>query len=335
MSSATELLLDVRDLSVVFDTDDGVLTAVDGVSFGIRPGEVVGLVGESGCGKSVTSMCIPRLIPSPPGRIAGGEIHFQGHNLLDLPIAEMRRLRGTEIGVVFQEPMTALSPLHRVGRQLVEAIQLHEAVPRREAWERSMEWLGKVGIPDPAQRMMDYPFELSGGMRQRVMIAMALILNPKLVIADEPTTALDVTIQAQILALMRQLQTEFDMAILLITHDLGVVAQMADDVAVMYMGRIVEFGTVKKIFADPQHPYTIALMRSLPGLGVERKSRLQVIEGSVPDPFQRLEGCPFHPRCTEAEAGRCDRGGRPPLIEIEEGHHSACLKRHPEEATGA
>ena len=326
MSSATELLLDVRDLSVVFDTDDGVLTAVDGVSFGIRPGEVVGLVGESGCGKSVTSMCIPRLIPSPPGRIAGGEIHFQGHNLLDLPIAEMRRLRGTEIGVVFQEPMTALSPLHRVGRQLVEAIQLHEAVPRREAWERSMEWLGKVGIPDPAQRMMDYPFELSGGMRQRVMIAMALILNPKLVIADEPTTALDVTIQAQILELMLEMRSE-ETGLLLITHDMGVIWEMCDRVLVMYASRLVEEATAKPIFRRPLHPYTEALLQSMPSLSTGAAERLPAIPGQVPSLLSLPEGCNFAARCPYA-MDRCHRED-PKLCDIGEGRRCACLLREP------
>ena len=332
-------IVTVENLKTHFFLDEGVVQAVDGVDLTVPRGKTLCVVGESGCGKSITAFSIMHMI-SRPGRIVEGRVtlHRPDGDLVltdqDEDSRTLRSIRGGDIAMIFQEPMTSLSPVHTVGSQIAEAVSLHTDLNKKETRQHALSMMERVGIPDPVQRFKQYPHEMSGGLRQRSMVAMALSCRPSLLIADEPTTALDVTIQAQILALMRQLQTEFDMAILLITHDLGVVAQMADDVAVMYMGRIVEFGSVKKIFADPQHPYTIALMRSLPGLGVERKSRLQVIEGSVPDPFQRLQGCPFHPRCTEAEAGRCDRGDRPPLIEIEEGHHSACLKRHPEEAAG-
>jgi peptide/nickel transport system ATP-binding protein/oligopeptide transport system ATP-binding protein len=325
MSDNSELLLSVKGLSVAFDTDDGELTAVNDVSFGIRRGEIVGLVGESGCGKSVTSMSIPRLIPCPPGRIVSGEIHFLGKELVNLPIEEMRKLRGAEIGVIFQEPMTALSPLHRVGQQLTEAILLHEDIPKDEAWRLSIDWLGKVGIPDPADRMMAYPFELSGGMRQRVMIAMALILQPKLIIADEPTTALDVTIQAQILELMREVKTA-DSGLLLITHDMGVIWEMCDRVLVMYASRLVEEGPAQAVFGQPLHPYTEALLKSMPSLA-ETGKRLPTIPGQVPPLNQLPKGCSFADRCPYV-MDRC-REEDPAFVTVETGRRCACFLREP------
>ncbi len=325
MSEPADLLLSVRDLSVVFDTDEGALTAVDRVSFSIRRGEVVGLVGESGCGKSVTSMSIPRLVPMPPGRIVSGEIEFLGHDLLSLPIPELRELRGAEIGVIFQEPMTALSPLHRVGEQLVETILLHEKVPKREAWERSVRWLEKVGIPDPEERMLAYPFELSGGMRQRVMIAMALILEPSLVIADEPTTALDVTIQAQVLDLMREMRGA-DTGLLLITHDMGVIWEMCDRVMVMYASRLVEEGSVKDIFSQPLHPYTEALLKSMPSLSTGQ-ARLPSIPGQVPSLSNLPAGCNFADRCPYV-MDRC-RQEDPRLLSLGQDRRCACFLREP------
>jgi peptide/nickel transport system ATP-binding protein len=276
-----------------------------------------------------------------PGRIVAGRVtlhHPQGQSMvltdLEEDSAEMRAIRGRDIAMVFQEPMTSLSPVHTVGSQIVEAVRLHMDVDKAEAKARTVDIMRRTGIPDPERRFGAYPHELSGGLRQRAMIAMALSCRPALLIADEPTTALDVTIQAQILHLMRQLQAELGMAILLITHDLGVVAQMAHEVAVMYLGRIVEYAPVQELFASPQHPYTQALLRSLPGTHVgERKTELEVIEGSVPDPFERLPGCPFHPRCREAEAGLCDAGAPPPLVTVAAGHTAACHKRAPVEAT--
>ena len=314
-------LLDIRNLGVVFDTDDGVLTAVDDVSFSVNPGEVVGLVGESGCGKSVTAMTALRLIPRPPGRIVSGEVWFGGRNLLTLPSADLRTVRGAGIGLIFQEPTQALSPLHRVGSQLVEAIQMHRDLPAGEAHRYAMDWLRKVGIPDPAERMRAYPFSLSGGMLQRVMIAMALMLGPSLVIADEPTTALDVTIQAQILALLRELKTP-DTAVLLITHDLGIVWEMCDRVVVMYASRMVEQGPLEAVFRMPAHPYTRALLDSVVSLtGGDRK--LVAIEGQVPSPLAYPAGCRFAPRCPHA-FDRCRRE-QPPLFSIAESRVSACF----------
>lgn len=313
-------LLDIRNLGVVFDTDDGVLTAVDDVSFSVNPGEVVGLVGESGCGKSVTAMTALRLIPRPPGRIVSGEVWFAGKNLLTLPPADLRTVRGAGIGLIFQEPTQALSPLHRVGSQLIEAIQLHRDLPAEEAHRFAMEWLRKVGIPDPTERMRAYPFSLSGGMLQRVMIAMALMLGPSLVIADEPTTALDVTIQAQILALLKELKTP-ETALLLITHDLGIVWEMCDRVIVMYASRVVEQGPLEAVFRKPAHPYTRALLDSVVSLtGGDRK--LVAIEGQVPSPLAYPPGCRFAPRCPHA-FDRCRRE-QPELFHIAEGRVSAC-----------
>ncbi len=305
-------LLEVRNLSVEFQTEEGSLRAVDGVSFEVAEGETLGLVGESGCGKSVTSLSIPRLIPSPPSRVASGEILFDGRDLLKLPASEMHRIRGKDIGVIFQEPMTALSPLLRIGEQLVEVLRLHTDATAAQARETALAWLAKVGIPDPARAMLAYPFELSGGMRQRVMIAMALILEPRLVIADEPTTALDVTIQAQILQLMRTVKGPRS-GLLLITHDMGVIWEMCDRMAVMYASRIVETGPVAELFASPQHPYTRGLMRSIPSLnpGVER---LPHIPGQVPSLQNLPPGCAFADRCPNVQ--ELCRSQRPALTPV-------------------
>jgi peptide/nickel transport system ATP-binding protein len=331
---ASDPIVSVKGLKTHFFLDEGTVEAVDGVDLEIPRGKTLCVVGESGCGKSVTAFSVMRMV-ARPGRIVGGQIVLhQPDGPVDLMELDengetLRRVRGGDIAMVFQEPMTSLSPVHTVGAQIVEAVRLHTDLNKKAAREHARAMMARVGIPDPAQRFNQYPHEMSGGLRQRTMVAMALSCQPALLIADEPTTALDVTIQAQILELMRQLQAEFGMAILLITHDLGVVAEMADEVAVMYMGRIVEYGPVEAVFARPQHPYTVALMRSLPGYGGPPKSRLEAIEGSVPDPFSRLSGCPFHPRCTEAEAGLCDQGGKPADIEVEPGHSVACLKRGP------
>jgi oligopeptide/dipeptide ABC transporter ATP-binding protein len=315
-------LLEIDDLRTWFYTDDGVAKAVDGVSYTIEAGKTLGVVGESGCGKSVTAMSILQLVPTPPGKYVGGEIRYHGENLLDKNEKAMRKIRGNEISVIFQEPMTSLNPVFRVGDQIGEALRLHEGMSRSEARARSIELLQQVGIPSPETRVDDYPHQLSGGMKQRVMIAMALACSPALLIADEPTTALDVTIQAQILDLLRDLQKEKGMAILLITHDLGVVAENADDVVVMYAGKIVERAPVEQLFETPRHPYTLGLFRSIPGLG-SACDRLEVIEGSVPNPLEFPSGCKFRPRCpfaTEECAAQ-----EPELSEVAERHEVACL----------
>jgi len=314
-------LLEVRHLKTYFNTDDGIVRAVDDVSFDVLPAETLGIVGESGCGKSVTAMSLLRLIPMPPGYIAGGEVRLRGENLLALGETAMRRLRGNEISMVFQEPMTALNPVYTVGDQIMEAIRLHQKVGKAEARLRAIRMLEQVGIPAPDQRVDEYPHQLSGGMRQRVMIAMALSCRPALLIADEPTTALDVTIQAQILELMRRLQEELSMAILLITHDLGVVAENADRVAVMYAGRIVEYTDVVTLFEAPRHPYSVGLLESMPGAG-ERRETLRVIPGTVPAPTAFPEGCRFHPRCPFADE-RC-RTEVPVLESVRAGHDVRC-----------
>jgi oligopeptide/dipeptide ABC transporter ATP-binding protein len=327
-------LVTIEGLKTHFALDEGTVQAVDGVDLSVPRGRTLGVVGESGCGKSITAFSLMRMLASP-GRIVAGTItlnHPEGTaiRLTDLEEdgEEMRAIRGRDIAMVFQEPMTSLSPVHTVGSQIVEAVRLHMDLGKAQARQHAVDIMRRVGVPDPERRFGEYAHELSGGLRQRAMIAMALSCRPALLIADEPTTALDVTIQAQILALMRQLQAELGMAILLITHDLGVVAQMAHDVAVMYLGRVVESGSVQQIFDDPQHPYTQALLRSLPGTHVgERKAELEVIEGSVPDPFERLPGCPFAPRCREAEVGLCDVGERPALTQVSPGHTTACLRR--------
>ncbi len=319
-------LLEVNDLKTYFDTDEGTVKAVDGVTFHIDRGETLGVVGESGSGKSVASLSIMRLIPTPPGRIAGGEILFEGQDLAKKSEREMRRIRGNEISMIFQEPMTSLNPVYTVGDQIAEAIVLHQGKSYREAIKLSIDMLDLVGIPEPAKRVKNYPHQMSGGMRQRVMIAMALSCGPKLLIADEPTTALDVTIQAQILDLMRNLQREIGMSILFITHDLGVVAEMADRVVVMYAGRAVEEGDVKDIFADPKMPYTLGLMHSIPRVdrAAVQQERLQAIPGNVPNPLYLPEGCAFHPRCRFA-VDAC-KEAVPALEDSGDGHMVRCLR---------
>jgi peptide/nickel transport system ATP-binding protein len=297
-----EPLLSVRDLSLAFHTEEGKTTALRGVSLDVMPGRVLGVVGESGSGKSVTSLSVMRLLPTPPAEIESGEIRFGGRDLLRLRESEMRSLRGREIAMIFQEPMSSLNPVHRVGDQIAEAIRAHEGGARKQARERAVDLLRKVGIPDPAERARAYPHELSGGMRQRVMIAIALACGPKLLIADEPTTALDVTIQAQILDLLRSLREEMGMSIVLITHDLGVVADLADEIAVMYAGRVVEHAPVRELFERPRHPYTRGLLESLPSYHDNlSRARLPTIPGVVPDLRELPEGCAFEPRCPWAE----------------------------------
>ena len=321
--ASTAPLLEVRGLKVCFATEEGELPAVDGVSFSVRPGCTLGIVGESGCGKSVTALAIMGLVPTPPGRIAGGAVLFQGRDLLGLSSAELRELRGNRIAMIFQEPMTSLNPAFTVGDQIAEAIRRHENVGKREARARAIEMLRRVRIPAPERRIDDYPHRLSGGMRQRVMIAMALACGPELLIADEPTTALDVTIQAQILDLMRELRAALGTAIILISHDLGVIAEIADEVVVMYAGKVVERAAVGELFADPQHPYTIGLLGALPKLDGDRP-RLATIAGAVPSPLALPRGCRFHPRCPFADEG-CRRA-EPTLAEVVPGHFAACFK---------
>lgn len=316
-----DVLIRVRDLCTYFYLDEGVARAVDGVSFDIRRGKTLGLVGESGCGKSVTSLSILRLVPRPPGKIVGGRIEYEGRNLLELPEKQMRSIRGNDIAMIFQEPMTSLNPVFTVGFQIMEALVLHQKLSSRQARERTLSMLDEVGIPSPEVRIDEYPHQMSGGMKQRVMIAMALACNPALLIADEPTTALDVTIQAQILRLLKRLQAEHGMAILFITHDLGVIAENADDVAVMYASKIVEKAEVRELFSRPLHPYTVGLFRSIPRLGHERE-KLEVIPGTVPNPLEFPPGCKFHTRCSLMQ-DICTTD-EPALREVEPGHTSAC-----------
>ena len=310
-------LLKVKELRTYFFTRRGVVKAVDGVDLSLEEGRTLGLVGESGCGKSVTALSILRLVPRPRGRIVGGEIRYQGRNLLDLPEEEMRRIRGGEIGMVFQEPMTSLNPVFSIGDQLMEAITVHHRMSRREARERALELLSAVGFPDPALRLKNYPHQLSGGMRQRVMIAIALAGEPRVLIADEPTTALDVTIQAQILDLIQRLKEERGLSVIFITHNLGIVASFADEVAVMYAGRIVERAGVEAIFHQPLHPYTRGLLESVPR---PSSDHLHPIPGSVPT--EEVPGCPFHPRCREAM--EVCRDTLPPLLPLPEGREVRC-----------
>jgi len=324
-------LLEIADLQTWFFTDDGVVRAVDGVSFAIARGETLAVVGESGSGKSVTALSVLRLIPSPPGRIAGGRIRFRGRDLLALSEPEMRSIRGHEISMIFQEPMTSLNPVYTCGDQIAEVLVLHEKLGRAAARARAVELLRRVGIPSPETRVDEYPHQMSGGMRQRVMIAMALACRPALLIADEPTTALDVTIQAQILELLKSLRAELGMAVLLITHDLGVVAETADRVAVMYAGQVVEYADVRTIFRRTRHPYTAGLLASLPRLGAE-STRLRVIPGTVPDPARFPPACRFHPRCPIA-VERC-RVEMPLLRDVGSGHLARC-HRAEEIASGA
>ncbi len=327
-------LLSVRNLKTYFTQDEGTVRAVDGVSFDVTAGSTLGIVGESGCGKSITARSILRIVDRP-GRIVEGEIHFRrpsdngGGAIVDLARldangAEMRSIRGAEIALIFQEPMSSFSPVHTIGNQIVEAILLHQAVTPRQAREQTVEILRRVGVSSPEERVDQLAHQLSGGLRQRAMIAMALSCRPTLLIADEPTTALDVTTQTQILELMRRLQKEDGMAIMLITHDLGVIAEMATDVAVMYLGRVVEQAPVDAIFYDPKHPYTRALLRSIPRMRSRTRERLTPIAGAVPHPYDRPAGCPFHPRCAEFMAGRCDASA-PTLKPVAERHAVSCF----------
>ncbi len=327
-----EALLEVRDLRTRFDTDRGVFRAVDGISFDVARGRTVGLVGESGCGKSVTSLSIMGLVPMPPGTVEAEAVRFEGRDVLTLSAIERRRLRGGSMSMIFQEPMTSLNPVHTIGQQIVEGLLAHTDLSPAAAKARAIEVLELVRIPSAAARFDDFPHRLSGGMRQRVMIAMALACEPQLLIADEPTTALDVTIQAQILDLLRDLQKRLGMAMLLITHDLGVIAEIADDVVVMYAGKIVESAPVADLFADPQHPYTIGLLGSIPRLDADRE-RLSTIEGTVPSPNNQPRGCRFSPRCPFADK-RC-REEPPPLRELGTDHRVACWKAPVELAGGA
>ena len=316
-------LLSIKNLSVTFSVDKGDVHAVSGVSYDIEPGKTLAVVGESGCGKSVTALSVLGLIPQPPGKISSGTVHFRDQNLLDATPSQMRKIRGNEIAMIFQEPMTSLNPVYTVGDQITEAVQLHQKMNAHDAKAHAIEMLRQVGIADPDQRVDQYPHQMSGGMRQRVMIAMALSCNPALLIADEPTTALDVTIQAQILELLRKLQHEKNMSIMLITHDLGVVAENADDVVVMYASKIAETADVNSIFADPLHPYTKGLLRSLPKLG-QVADRLETIDGVVPDPLHFPAGCKFHPRCSiGGDDPRC-KTIEPELRQVKPDRYAAC-----------
>lgn len=314
-------LLEIKNLRTHFFTEDGVVPAVDGVDFELRPGQTLGIVGESGCGKSVTAISILRLVPNPPGRIVGGEILFDGKDLVKASQSEMNEIRGNDIAMIFQEPMTSLNPVFTIGRQITEAIQLHQKLDKRAARERCIEMLKLVGIPRAEEAIDEYPHQFSGGMRQRAMIAMALSCNPKLLIADEPTTALDVTIQAQIIELMKELKEKLNTAIMLITHDLGVVAEMSDHVIVMYAGRVVEEANVFDLFKEPKHPYTVGLMKSKPSLD-SNTERLEVITGAVPNPLNMPSGCAFHPRCPHV-MDIC-RVEMPHLIKSENGRKVRC-----------
>ncbi len=334
MENGLKPLLSVQNLKTYFSSDEGLTRAVDGASFDLFQGKTLGVVGESGCGKSVTARSILRIVERP-GRIVDGRILLQRSNQggseaevdltkLDPDGKEMRAIRGKEIGLVFQEPMTSFSPVHTVGSQIVETIRLHHKVSKQEARERAIEQLRLVGIPKPERRVDEYAFELSGGLRQRAMIAMALSCDPNLLIADEPTTALDVTTQAQILDLLRGLQERRGMAIMLITHNLGVVAEMSDSVVVMYLGRVVEEGFVDDVFHSPAHPYTRALLRSIPSIHSTSREKLPTITGSIPHPYNRPPGCPFHPRCPSYIPGRCNRG-EPRTVAVDSGQRVSCF----------
>ena len=329
-----EPILQVRNLQTHFFTGEGVVLAVDGASFDVHPGKTLGIVGESGCGKSVAAKSILQIVDKP-GKIVDGEVRYtytnklgqtQEVNLLTLPpdSSEMKSIRGGEISMIFQEPMSSFSPIHTVGNQLTEAIRLHTEMDQRTAREAAIEWLTHVGIPNPTQRIREYPYQMSGGQCQRAMIAMALATNPRILIADEPTTALDVTTQAQILNLLQRLQAEHGMAMIFITHDLGVIAELADEVAVMYLGRVVERAPVKEIFNNPQHPYTKSLLTSIPNIDAKSRERLPTIAGSIPHPQNRPAGCPFHPRCPAFMASKCELD-EPTLAPIGVGHEVSCF----------
>ena len=337
-----DVLLEIKDLKISFPLDEGVVRAVEGVNLTVRRGEVLGVVGESGCGKTVTAQSILRIIP-PPGRIESGQILFRptatstpagANGAIDIarlsPTGrQIREIRGKDIAMIFQEPMSSFSPVHTIGSQVMEAIQLHQTVTREQARQKAIELLRLVGISGAEQRVDNYPHQFSGGMRQRAMIATALSCNPSLLIADEPTTALDVTIQAQILDLMRGLQQRIGMAVMFITHNLGVIAQIADNVAIMYLGQVVEYGPVREILRNPKHPYTADLLRAVPRLGKTMGQRLVAIEGNIPSPFQRPGGCPFHPRCSKFMAGRCD-AAMPGITPVTEDHMVRCFLYEPE-----
>ena len=336
MDTATQApVLELRDLRTHFSLDEGTLKAVDGVSLTVHQGQTLGIIGESGCGKSVTAQSVLRIVPTP-GKIISGDIvlHRDGEPAVDLADMDpfghsVRAIRGKEISMIFQEPMTSLSPVHTIGNQIEEAILLHKTRDKQEAHSLAVDMLDKVGIPNPSQRINEYPHQLSGGLRQRAMIAMALSCNPKLLIADEPTTALDVTVQAQILDLMAHLQEEFGMAILYITHDLGVIAEIADEVAVMYLGRVVEHAVTRELFRNPLHPYTRLLLKSIPRMGKDAKQRLEAIEGTVPIPLDPPRMCGFYSRCPDAIAGTCDMEV-PELVEISPGHSVRCYLHSPQ-----
>ena len=319
----SEKLLEVKNLKTYFYTDEGVVKSVDDVSFDVEKGKTLGIVGESGCGKSITSLSIMQLVETPPGKIVGGEIIYQGENLLEKNKDQMRKIRGGEIAMIFQEPMTSLNPVFTVGKQIMEALRLHTDLDKEKAKERAIEMLKLVKIPLPEKRFNEYPHQLSGGMRQRVMIAMALSCNPKLLICDEPTTALDVTIQAQILDLINELKEKLGTSVMMITHDLGVIAEVADDVMVMYAGKVVEYGSADDIFESPKHPYTSGLMNCIPKLTDEDHTRLDVIKGMVPSFDQMPKGCAFCPRCSEA-MDIC-RERMPELMDVN-GHKVRCFK---------
>ncbi|GAB6138236.1 ABC transporter ATP-binding protein [Halanaerobaculum tunisiense] len=319
----SDTILDINQLQTYFHTDQGTVKAVDGVSLDIKTGETLGVVGESGSGKSVTAASIMQLIPTPPGEIAGGEIKFKNEDLLDKSIAEIREIRGNQISMIFQEPMTSLNPVYTIGDQIAETLQLHQDITKEQAVDKAVTMLEKVGIPSPEERVTEHPHQLSGGMRQRVMIAMALSCNPELLIADEPTTALDVTIQAQILELMQDLKDEFNTAIMLITHDLGVIAEVADKVAVMYGGRVVEQAEVKTLFKDPEHPYTKGLINSIPHIKGQ-DHRLEPIKGIVPDPFSFPQGCKFANRCDYVQDKCWEQ--EPQLETVQDDHVVRCWR---------
>jgi oligopeptide/dipeptide ABC transporter ATP-binding protein len=317
-------LLEVKNLKTSFFTFEGVVKAVDGVSYEVEEGETLGLVGESGCGKSVSALSLMRLIPDPPGKITDGEVLFDGEDILKIDMDDMRRIRGAKMSMVFQEPMTSLNPVLALEKQLSETLQLHKGMSREEARQESVNLLGRVGIPDPERRVRQYPHQFSGGMRQRVMIAMALSCNPRLIIADEPTTALDVTIQAQILELMKSLTTEFGVALIVITHNLGVVARYADRMNIMYAGKIVERGSAREIYSNPRHPYTVGLLNSVPRLDLPRRAKLDPIEGQPPDLVNVPPGCSFRDRCRWA-IDKCATD-EPPLVPWADGHLTACWR---------
>ena len=322
-----EALLNIQNLSVEFSTIEGKVYAINELSYSLDRGDTLGIVGESGSGKSVSSLGIMKLIPNPPGKIVGGEIIYDGKNLVDLSEKEMEQIRGNEISMIFQEPMTSLNPIKKCGKQIAESLVLHRGMKKKEAFRQAIDIMRSVGIANPEQRAHEYPHQLSGGMRQRVMIAMALACKPKILICDEPTTALDVTIQAQILDLIRHLNQEMNTAVIMISHDLGVVSELCERVIVMYTGHIVEESSSEELFKNPLHPYTIGLMKAIPKITKEREP-LQTIDGVVPNPMERIEGCSFWPRCAEAMA-RCKEEA-PPMIEVKQGKKVRCWKYAPD-----